>query len=281
MKRVMIGGLIAAAGLLVLSPAFAQNRPPQRQQPARGALAQRRPAPQNHLAELKAAAEALAKQHEVRIVVDPSLWVPGKPKAPDQSLSLNAALDYLAGQVRKASWKKVYLKGVQGVTIPADKLAESVRAVDAIEQAGLVVETPGTRRASTIIKNYEVSEEFGKDLEAQQFDSGGIYVIYNTTPGIAMGKSTTDRLADMQRESMELMMQLDDQQLQDAVQRGLDMFMNMDPGLRSKFMGMQMRAGMQAFMNMPADQRNQLMQEMMQFGQGMFGGQGAPPGRRP
>ena len=274
--------LLVLAGMTASLPLAAQGGL-QRQQPQRGVMSQKRPIPQNQIAAFKLIADSLAKLYEVRIVVDPAIWVLAKPKAPDQANNVGLALDQLVLQARKTAWKKVYLKSAQASTVVPEKLGESLRAMDAVEQAGIVVETPAMRRASTIIKNYEVPANFSQELEAQQFDTDGVYVIYSTIPSALGGKSLADRVTEMQKESMELMMQMDDTQLQQAVQKGLDMFMNMDPTMRSKFMGMQMRAGMQAFMNMPPDQRNQLMQEMMQFGQGMFG-QGGPPGggnRRP
>ena len=282
MKAIIRGGLPALFVLTAWMPSSgAQGLPRHRQQPPSRTMMPKRPAPVNHLAEFKAAADMLARQFEVRIVVDPAIWVPGKPKAPVEAASVAAALDQLVIQARKAAWKKVYLKGAAANVLP-EKLAESLRALDTVEQAGIVVESPSLRRASTLIKNYEVPAGFDKELEAQQFDPDGIYVLYSTVPGAVAGKAATDRIAEMQRESMELMMQLDDAGLQQAVQQGLDMFMNMDPSMRAKFMGMQMKAGMQAFMNMPPEQRNMLMQEMMGMAQGMFGGgQAPPPGRRP
>jgi len=282
MKTRINRGLLVLAGMTAALPLCAQGGI-QRQQPPRGAMMQKRPVPQNHFPAFKALAESLARQFEVRIVVDPAIWVLAKPKATEQAANVGIALDQLVAQARKATWKKVYLKNAQGAAIPPEKLGESLRAVDIVEQTGIVVESPALRRASTVIKNYEVPANFNQELEAQQFDPDGIYVIYSTAPSALAGKSLAERVSEMQRDSMELMMQMDDTQLQEAVQKGLDMFMNMDPSLRSKFMGMQMRAGMQAFMNMPPEQRNQLMQEMMQFGQGLFG-QGGPPGggnRRP
>ncbi len=282
MKKCINGGLLVLVGITAAFPASAQGGI-QRQQPQRGVMMQKRPVPQNHIAAFKALADSLAKQYEVRIVVDPAIWVLAKPKAPVQATNVGMALDQLVLQVRKSAWKRVYLKGVQALAIPPEKLGESLRAMDVVEQTGIVVETPAMRRASTIIKNYEVPANFNQELEAQQFDPDGIYVIYSTAPGALAGKSLAERVSEMQKESMEMMMQMDDTQLNEAVQKGLDMFMNMDPSMRSKFMGMQMRAGMRVFMNMPPDQRNLLMQDMMGFTQGMFG-QGGPPGagnRRP
>jgi len=79
---------------------------------------------------------------------------------------------------------------------------------------------------------------------------------------------------DMQRQSMEMMLQMSPEELEQAMSQGLQMFMNMDPQTRTRLMGMQMRAGMQMFMRMSPEQRNELMQGVMQ----MFGGAGGPFG---
>ena len=128
--------LLAVLGIFATAtPSLGQGSPPQRQQ-QRPPITQRRPQPQNFLAEFRAATDSLGKAFEVKIVVDPAIWVPGKPKAPEAE-TIAASLDQLVSQARKASWKKVYLKGVQGVTIPPEKLAESLRALDAVEQNGI------------------------------------------------------------------------------------------------------------------------------------------------
>jgi hypothetical protein len=236
----------------------------------------------NYLAELKIITEALAKSANSKVVVDPALFVPAAPKAPASELSLDKALDQLAASIRGSAWKRVYLPEALGSTVPpADKLANSVRALDQLEQTRLVLENPVTKKATTFIKNYSISPNFTEELQASEFHTSPIYVFYSQNPGIE-SKSVEERFADLQRQQMEMMMNMSPEEMAGAMQYGMDQFMNMDPQLRTQMMGNMMRAGMQMFMNMPADQRNQMMQGMGQMFQGIGGGfPGGQPQRRP
>src|SRR5215213_7860791 len=54
-----------------------------------------RPQKKNFLAELKVITDAIAKRENLRIVVDPALFVPAAPKAPSVELTIDKALDQL------------------------------------------------------------------------------------------------------------------------------------------------------------------------------------------
>src|SRR5205085_10191923 len=114
------------------------------------------------------------------------------------------------------------------------------------EQAGIVLENPATRRATTYIKNFEVPQNFDQALEPQQSSQPGVYVILTTLEGPG-AQSPEDRFFDLQREQMEMMMQMDPDQLSQAMSHGMDLWMNMDPALRGQMMGQMMKAGMQMF----------------------------------
>src|SRR5689334_12908810 len=119
--------LCALAGSLAATPALAQFQQQQQQQrPNQQArTGQRRPAQQNYFLDLKAIADKLGASNDVKVVVDPALIVASKPTPPAEDATINAALDALATQLRKAAWRKVYLK--KNVTVgPADagKLSE-------------------------------------------------------------------------------------------------------------------------------------------------------------
>jgi hypothetical protein len=170
----------------------------------------------------------------------------------------------------------------------AERLVDSVRALDKVEQSGIVLENPATHKATTYLKDWSVTPTFKDDLASGQFNGTPIYVLYSLKAN--GGKSAAEELADMQKRSMDLMMSMDPDQMAAAMDQGVQMFMNMDPEMRGRFLGMQMQAGMKMFQNMNPDQRNQLMGQIMQSvqqnGGGLFGGPGgtpAPPagGRRP
>lgn len=244
----------------------------------RPGLNARRPQRKNYLTEFKTAAESLAKKHEVRIVVDPLLFVASKPQLPVGE-SLDDALKALITPVRSASWRRVYL--LQSAAIDAEKLSAAVRSLELVEQSGLVLENPALGKATSYYKNFPVPAAFQQNLADQQFEIKPVYVIYNAKANAEEDKSPEDRMLDLQREQMELMMQMDEDSLSQSMARGMQLWNNFDPQMRTQVMGTMMRAGMQMFQSMsPADQQN-MMQMMMQNAQGLFGGAGGPPRPNP
>jgi hypothetical protein len=249
----------------------------------RGVLNQRRPAPKNYNAELKLIAENVAQRLNIRIVVDPALFVAAAPKAPAEAQTPEQAMAALVATLKEASWRRVYLTQAQASAVPAAaKLAASVRALDQLEQSGIVLENPQTKKATTYVKNYNVSPTFNEDLTAGQFSPTPIYVIYSTNP-FASAMSPQDRMMDLQKQQMEMMMNMSPEEVGEAMSRGMQLWQN--PATRQQMMGTMMKAGMQMFQNMSPEQRNEMMQQSMQIFQQSFGGQGGPGagpgGRRP
>lgn len=267
----MSAALAAVVGLATIQPVSAQ------------AGNQNRPARTNYAAELKAIVAALADQHQVKITLDPTLFIAAKPQAP-KGARIEEALDDLVAKVKGISWRRVYLKQTEANTTPDPaRLVEAVRGLDALQHAGLVIENVAGQKASMFVKGFPVPPTFKDELEAQQFSSKAIYVVYG---GGGTAGDNAARYMDLQRQSMEMMLQMDPQQLQQAMANGMQMFMNLDPATRSQVMGNMVRSGMQMFMNMSPDQRQGLIQEVMKnmggmFGQGGPGGGGGPGGPRP
>ncbi len=282
-RQICAGTIVLASGLALLSPVPADAQLNGANQNRRNQNA-RRPAPRNYLPELKTITEGVATRYGVKIVVDPSLFVSTLPKAPDTGLTADKAMDALVIDAKDASWRRVYLSQAQGMIVPApEKLADSVRALDKLEQSGLVLENPLTGKATTYLKDWAVSPNFKEELAAGQFNATPIYVLYSQHANSL--KSPQEELADMQRRSMELMMNLDPDQMAEAMNQGMQMLMNMDPDTRSRFMSMQMQAGMKMMQSMTPEQRNQLLQQSMQAMQQSGGPFGPPPngqgGRKP
>lgn len=262
--------------------------------------------PRSYTPELTAVVEKLAKDYQVRIVVDPAIFLPAPPAEIGQVRAVDEAIVRLTEGVKGVAWRKVYLtKSEAGSGIPAARLAAMVRAVDILETGGLVLENPGTRRATSLQKNLPVLPGFAEELRSLNFEPTPVYVIYSTAGG-GSGSNIQDKFLDLQRQQMELMMQMDPDTLASAMAQGMQMLMGLDPQTRSRLIGNMMQAGMQMFMqmdpgvrmemvgglvrssmemwaNMPQDQRQRFMQEMMQMGQQLgqqLGGPGGtPPGR--
>ncbi len=276
--RMLLGGFALAEFIAAGIPCGAQvNRPNQGQLGNRGTQL-RRPVPKNYFADLKIITDTLAAKNNVKIVLDPSIFVAVKPTAPVDNSALATSLDALISQLKKVSWRRVYLTQVQASSLPPpDKLAASVRTLDQIEQAGLILENPLTRRATSYMKEFAVPANFGEALQAQQFSTDGVIVIYNTIGGPDASKSMEDRFFDLQKQQMDMMMQMDPDQLGQALSRGMELWNQMDPTTRSAFMGQMMRAGMQMFNNMSPEQKQQMMQDAMQMFGGLGGGFGGKP----
>lgn len=274
----MTAGLVGAAAWLSLAaPANAQYGAAgqggpgvgQGGQNRQGAGYGQRMAPKNYLTELKAVADDVAKRHQVKIVVDPSAFVAATPKLASDATTIELSMGSLAKQVRGGAWRRVYLNQVQANVTPApEKLVDAVRALDRVEQSGIILENPATKRATAYMKNYPISPSFKDDLAAQQFSTTPVYVLYGGATETG-AKPDMDKFMDLQRQQMDMMLRMDPDTLSQAMQQGMNMFMNADPQTRSQLMSTMMRSGMQMFMNMPAEQRNALIQDAMRNAQGI------------
>lgn len=265
--------VLAAALVAAAAPAaWAQFAPGPGLRPG---MQQRPLPPRNYWKEFKGYADDVAAKYQAKVVVDPGLFVSAKP-GPASGDTIEAALNSLVGQVKNCAWRRVYLKA--GAVPSPEQLAAAVRALEMIQESGLVLENPASKRATSFLKGFPVGPSFTEDLAAQQFATAPVYVIFSTSPGPDASKSLEDRYMDLQRQQLEMMMQMTPDQLQAAMARGMQMWQSLDPATRSQMMGQMMRAGMQMFMNMPPEQRQQLMQDVFQSMQGAFGPGGPPPG---
>ncbi|MEP6754978.1 MAG: hypothetical protein ABJA67_05715 [Chthonomonadales bacterium] len=253
------------------------------------AAGQNKPAARNYLPELKVITDNLSKKFDVKIVLDPSLFVANQPQDAAYT-DPEKALDTIAVTIKGANWKRVYLPQNQANVLPAaGKLADTLRALDSVEQSGIVLENPATKKATTMVKDFNVTNNFGQELTAGQFTTTPIYVLYAKVG--TDGRTMEDKYADLQRQSMDMMMSMTPDQLSASMAQGMAMFNNLDPATRSAVMGNMMRAGMQMFQNMSEADRASMMQSAMQAAQqnggGGFGFPGAPGaaggrgGRRP
>jgi len=284
----LVAGSLFALGLSAAAQVNPNPRNPTRNPGAYGqnrrAFDNRRAAPRSFLNELRALIDTLEKRYAVKIVVDPALVVTSKPSAPSETLDVDGALTSVTGQLRhNAAWRRVYLSQAQASNPPSpEKLADAVRGLDRIEQTGLVMENPSNKRVTTFVR-FNIPANFAEELEAQQFSTEPIYVLYNTTAltSVGAGKSLQERFADLQAQQMEMMMQMSPEEAAQAMEQGMQMWMKMDPQTRAQFMGTMMRAGMQMWSSMPPQMRQELMGDMIRFGQMMMMNPFDGPGGRP
>ncbi|NLH99992.1 MAG: hypothetical protein GX446_10955 [Chthonomonadales bacterium] len=263
-----------------------------------------RKAPQSFTADFAAMAQKVGQAMNVRIVVDPTVFVATPPKEPQILDTPEATVAAMVSGLKDVAWRKVYLMQSESTSgLRPERLAAMVRALDMLETGGLVLENPATRRAISVQKNLPVLPGFGDELRQRQFDPNAVYVIYSTVGG-GLGGTIEDKFLDLQRQQLELMMQMDPDALAETFAKGMQMwssldpqtqsrlfgnmmragtqmFMNMDPGVRANLIGGMMRSGMEMWANMPPDQRARITQEMMQMGQQIMGQMGGAGGGRP
>jgi hypothetical protein len=275
MKIRWIGGI---AALAVVATAFVSSEAANAQFNAgagQGRGTNNRPTPKNYFVNLKTIGDDLGKKYQARVLVDPTIFVAAIPKAPASDLEIDKALDDLASRIKNTTWRRVYLNVSQASIIPSPlKLSDTVRALDQLEQTGLVLENPTTKKAITFTKNYNVTQNFANELKDGQFVTVPIYIFYSTVGG-AEGKTMEEKFVDLQRQQMEMMLQMTPDQMAQSMAAGMQMFSQMDPSTRSQFMGNMMKASMQMFQQMSPEDRNAMMQSAMQaFSQSGFGGPG-------
>lgn len=278
MKTGKLFSLLLASTVCMSVPVLGQANRGASVRPGQGARPGAARAARDYNAELQTLGAQLAKIHNVRLLVDPQLFVATPPKAPAGE-TIAVALDGLVASLKNAAWRRVYVNQAQSGSATAKGLAESARSLDTLEQSGLVIENPVTKRATSVLKNYQVSDTFEQDLQAGQFSAQPIYLLYATRIDPLAMLSQKDRLASLMQQQYEMMGQMSPDQMAEAMQQGMQMWMNMDPAMRGQMMGNMMRAGMQMFANMSPEQRNAMMGEMMKFGQQIF--QGIQGGGRP
>lgn len=279
-RSIRMAAALSLALVVAAAPTWAQLRGG----PNRNVGMQRRQAqpPRNFAREFRDVAEQLGRRFEARVIVEPTIFVAAAPRAPQDASDIEAGLNTLVGQARGLSWRRVYLPRASSGSVAPDRLAAALRAMEAVEQSGVVAVNPATRRASSFVREFPVGQQFTQDLEAQQYSTTPLYVIFAATAAADASRlPAQQRMLDLQRQQMELMMQMSPEQMAEAVNQGMQMYMSLDPQVRQQMMGGMMRAGMQMFMNMPPEQRQHLIQEAMGNMQGMFGpgGPGGPPGR--
>lgn len=220
-------------------------------------------APRNFLNELRDIATALGRRWQTRILVDPSIFVAAPPKSPVSGIPIEKALDTLTGNLKNVAWRRAYLPRTQPEVVPpVEKLVSAIRALDLVELDGVVLENPATRRATSFLKNYPTAPAFYEDLKTSDFTPRPLYVLYSLRPTAGSGdeKGVAKQFVDLQRQQMQMMLQMSPEQLTEAMSQGIQIFQNLDPATRNQLMGNMMRSGMQMFQSLSPAERQQIFQ---------------------
>jgi hypothetical protein len=106
----------------------------------------------------------------------------------------------------------------------------------------LVIENAATRPVTTYRQSAPLDLA---QREAQRLDPRPVYLLYNPLPS-ARGETRGQRLADLQRQQMALMLRMDPVQVASSMQQLIHAYDAADQETRSRLMGLPMAAAMMA-----------------------------------
>jgi len=230
--------------------------------------------------------EVLAKiGQDMRVAIVADSSVSGKVTLGLKNKPLPEALDVLCKQLG-LTWRRIFLPRNQNIA--PDKLSEIIRALKALEVAGIFIEDPATGQGTSLMKNFPLQPGYDAQMTAGGSAFKAVYLVTDekaskTAQARKEEKGSKDqkpgrvqRYVDIAREQMEMLMQMTPEERREAMMAGMQMFMNMDPQARQQMMQMGMQMGMEMFQQMDPQMRQQLIEQSMQAFQQMFQNQNPP-----
>ncbi len=171
-------------------------------------------APQNHLDTLREIAAILAKRYDIRILIDPTLFVPTSPTRPSNEKTLIQALDLLTQSIPDSAWHAVYQKPPTAASPApsARNLSATMRLLDHMPPALLHLENAASRQSVTLQSDLTTTE-FPAKLTAHHFAVRPTYILYATQEETDPSLSVAQRLEQLQRLQMEQLLNLNSTQM--------------------------------------------------------------------
>jgi hypothetical protein len=202
-----------------------------------------------YITELKRIAQELGRKSGVKVVIDPAIYLVAQPAEPPQDAKLETALDEVVKPLEGVRWRMLLLPlraGPEGgpISVAPGKLAQAVREMSTFEQKALALVDPNTRRATTFAQGQPALSALKRDEQGPAFSPDPVYLIYAsdlTAPG-----SAELRYADLQRRQLEMMVQMSSEDLAQAMDQGIQRYLNQPADKRTSTMGLPMMAGMMA-----------------------------------
>ena len=169
---------------------------------------------QNHLDTLREIAATLAKRYDIRILIDPTLFVPTPPARPSTEQTLLQALDLLTRSIPDSAWRAVYQKPPTAAspTLSARSLAATMRLLDPMPPALLHLENAASRQSVTLQSDLTATE-FPAKVTAHHFTSRPTYILYAIHDETDHSLSVAQRLGLLQKQQMEQLLNLNSSQM--------------------------------------------------------------------
>ena len=171
---------------------------------------------QNHLDTLRDIVAMLAKRYDIRILIDPTLFVPTPPVRPSKEKTLIQALDLLTQSLSGSAWHVVYQKPPTAASPSARSLAVTMRLLDHMPPALLHLENAASQQSVTLQSDLTTTE-FPAKVTAHHFAAHPIYLLYATQEETDPSLSVAQRLGLLQRQQMEQLLNLNSSQMNQAM----------------------------------------------------------------
>lgn len=234
------------------------------------------PAVRSHHNEFVNIVKSIAGFFKAKVLVEPAIFAANPPKEPAGADNIDAALTALVKDQKDVAYRTVYLKKADPTKqVSVEKIAASLRALDLLDQSEMVVANSGKSKALSVKKEETIDPATIKDVDP-------VYVIYYSPPdinAIGAGKAMQDRYMDLQRQSLQMMLQMDQSQMSDMMMQGMKLWMNLDPSTRSQFMVSMIKGGMQMMNSFTQDQKAEFGRTMGQVIQQMQAEGSLPTGK--
>lgn len=236
-----------------------QSGPPPPAGDRRPGAATRPPAIPNRLPELREAARTLSQRYGTPFLVDPEIYLIARPRLPEPELAADEAGAALAGAVHGVAFRALYLPNAVRDDLEhldVARLAGGVRELMAAPSATSLFEDgsgPPLLLRGNLRKPYEIDAE----LDRSGFSRRIVYLFYSTTAS-GRGATYVERLADLQRQQMRLLLKMSPDQLSGLMEQQLQTYQAADPQTRNNILSLPVMAWMMAtWMPRAAKERRQ------------------------
>ena len=225
----------------------------------KAAGAPRVPVIPNHLTELREAAGTLSQRYGAPFLVDPEIYLVARPRLPEPELAADAAGAALTGSIHGVAFRALYVPNADRNDLEhldVARLAAGVREVTAAPPVTSLFEDasgPPLLFRGDLRKPQEIDAE----LDRSGFSRQPVYLFYSTTPS-GRGATYVERLADLQRQQMRLLLKMNPDQLSGLMEQQLQSYQAADPQTRNSILSLPVMAWMMAtWMPRAAKERRQ------------------------
>jgi hypothetical protein len=198
-------------------------------------------------AEFLSAARALAGEEQVTILVDPGVFAPNRVRFPERGQDLQERLTALSKGQPAIVWRRVFVRDKDlyrlKKTGATAAFVQGVRSLDALQAPEAELQDPFAGRQV----RFEIRKPANgkKPSETLPEEVKPLYLLLNAAPS-AHGRSREERLLDLQRQQVSLMLRMTPDQMASAMGPLVRNYGAASPDERRRLIGLPLMAGLMA-----------------------------------